>query len=145
MNLKYLGIFLISSIKGMLSSIFLKISKTSFYLSFFLDLEELKGRGEIVLKLEFNELVLTFGVLVIFPICGERKCFLFILNSVFISSSSSILICFNLYSSSSFPFRIVIILTFSFGFNAWEGNFLFICASNFPTLQATCPICFSKL
>jgi hypothetical protein len=28
----------------------------------------------------------------------------------------------------------MIALTFSFGFNAWEGNFPFICASNSPTL-----------
>jgi len=144
-NLTYLGIFLISSIKGMLSFIFLKTSKSSFSLSSSLDLEELKGRGGIVLKLEFNELVLTFRVLVIFSIYGGRGCFFFILNSVFISSFSSISICFDLYSSSSFPLRTMIILTFSFGFNAWEGNFLFIYASNFRTLQATCPICYSKL
>jgi hypothetical protein len=69
----------------MLTFTFLKTSKISFSLSFFLDLEEIKGKGGIVLKLEFNELVLTFGVLVIFSICGGRGCFLFIHNLVSIS------------------------------------------------------------
>jgi hypothetical protein len=84
-------------------------------------------------------------VLVGFTICEGRGCFFFILNSVSISSSSSISICFDLCSWSSFPLHSVITLTFSFGFNAWEGNFPFIWASNFHTLEATCPICFSKL
>jgi hypothetical protein len=39
----------------------------------------------------------------------------------------------------------MIALTFSYGFNAWEGNFPFIYAFNFPTLEAICHICFSKL
>jgi len=43
----YLEIFFIVSIKGMLNFTFLKTSKISFSLSFFLDLEELKGKGEI--------------------------------------------------------------------------------------------------
>jgi hypothetical protein len=71
--------------------------------------------------------------------------FLFMLSLVSISSSSSISICFDLYSSTSFPLRSMIALTFSFGFNAWEGNFPLIYASNFPTLEATYPICLSKL
>jgi len=49
----YLGICLIASSKGMLSSTFLKTSKISFSLSYFFDLEELTGKGGIVLKLEF--------------------------------------------------------------------------------------------
>jgi hypothetical protein len=69
----------------MLSFIFLKTSKIFFSLSSFLDLEGLKGKGGNVLKLEFNELVLTFGVLVVFSICGGRGYFFFILNSVSIS------------------------------------------------------------
>jgi len=48
-NLVYLGICLTTSIKGMLSSTFLKTSKISFSLSSFLDLEELIGKGGIVL------------------------------------------------------------------------------------------------
>jgi len=72
MNLAYLEICLITSIKGMLSFTFLKTSKISFSLSSFLDLEELKGKGEIVLKLEFNELVLTFRVLIGFSIYEGR-------------------------------------------------------------------------
>jgi len=39
----------------MLSFTFFKTSKISFSLSSFLDLEELVGKGGIVLKLEFNE------------------------------------------------------------------------------------------
>jgi len=71
--------------------------------------------------------------------------FFFMLSSVSISSSPFISICFGLCSLSSFPLRSVIVLTFYFGFNAWEGNFMLICTSNFPILKATCPICFSKL
>jgi len=48
-----LGNLLDSIKKGMLSSTFLKTSKISFYLSSFFDLEELTGKGGIVLKLEF--------------------------------------------------------------------------------------------
>jgi hypothetical protein len=117
----------------------LKTSKISVSLSSFLDLEELKGKGEIVLKLELNELVLTFRVLVVFSIYGGRRCFFFILNSVSISSSSSISIYFDLCSSSSFPLRNVITLTFSFGFNVWEGNFPFICAPISPHLKLLAP------
>jgi hypothetical protein len=39
----------------------------------------------------------------------------------------------------------VITLAFCFGFNAWEGNFSLIYASNFSTREAICPIYFSKL
>jgi hypothetical protein len=39
----------------MLSSTFLKTSKISFSLSSFFDLEELTGKGGIILKLEFIE------------------------------------------------------------------------------------------
>jgi hypothetical protein len=123
----------------MLSSTFLKTSKISFYLSSFFDLEEFNRKGGTFLKLEFIELELTFGVLVVILICGGMGCFFSI------SSSSFISICFDLCSSSSFPLYSVITLTFSFGFNAWDDNFPFICASNFLTLEVTCPICFSKL
>ena len=50
-----LGNLLDSVNQRMLSSTFLKTSKTSFSLSSFLDLEELTGKGKIVLKLEFTE------------------------------------------------------------------------------------------
>ena len=118
----------------MLSSTFLKTSKISFSLSSFLDLEVAHKRGGFFLKLKFIELGLTFGVLVVVSVCGGG-CFFFMLSLVSIS------ICFDLCSSSSFSLHSVITLTFSFGFNAWKGNFPFICASNFPTLEATCPIC----
>jgi hypothetical protein len=49
----------------MLSFTFLKTSKISFSLSFFFDLEELIGKGGMFLKLEFIELGLTFGVMVV--------------------------------------------------------------------------------
>jgi len=50
-----LEICLIASSKGMLSSTFLKTFKISFSLSSFFHLEELTGKGGIVLKLEFIE------------------------------------------------------------------------------------------
>jgi hypothetical protein len=59
----------------MLSSTFLKISKISFSLSSFLDLEELTEKGGIILKLEFIEIGLTFGVLVVVSVCGGGGCF----------------------------------------------------------------------
>jgi len=129
----------------MLSFTFLKTFKISFSFSSFLDLEELKGKGWIFLKLEFIELGHTFGVLVVVLVREGVDYFFFMLSSVSISSSSFISICFDLCSSSSFLLHDVIALTFSFGFNVWEGNFLLICASNFPTLEATCLVCFSKL
>jgi hypothetical protein len=46
----------------MLSFTFLKTFKIFFSLSSFLDLEELKGKGWIFLKLEFIELGHTLGV-----------------------------------------------------------------------------------
>ena len=113
-NLAYLGICLIASSKGMLSFTFLKASKISFSLSSFFNLEELTGKGRIVLKLEFIELGVTFGVVVVVSICGGGGCFFFLLNSVSIYSSSSISICFDLCFSSSFPLRSMIALTFSF-------------------------------
>jgi len=83
--------------------------------------------------------------MVVVLVRGGVDYFFFMLSSVSISSSSFISICFDLRSSSSFLLHDMIALTFSFGFNAWDGNFLLICASNFPTLEATCPVCFSKL
>jgi len=80
----------------MLSFTFLKTSKISFSLSSFLDLEELKGKGGIFLKLKFIELGLTFGVLVVVLICGGVDYFFFITSLFSISSSSSIWICFDL-------------------------------------------------
>jgi len=59
----------------MLSSTFLKMSKIFFSLSSFLDLEELTGKGGIILKLEFIEIRLTFGVLVIVSVYGGGGCF----------------------------------------------------------------------
>jgi len=87
----------------MLSFTFLKTSKISFSLSSFFDLEELTRKGGMFLKLEFIELGLTFGVTVIVSIWEGGGCFFFVLNLVYISSSSSISICFDLCSSSSFP------------------------------------------
>jgi hypothetical protein len=51
----------------------------------------------------------------------------------------------DLCSSSFFPLRSVIALTFFFGFNAWKEKFLLTCASNFPILEVNYPIFFSKL
>ena len=110
-----------------------------------LDLEELTWNGRIVLKLEFNKRGFTFWVLVVVSIYGGEGCFFFVFNLVSISSSFSISIYFDICIPSSFPFCSVIILTFCFRLNTWEDNFSFICASNFPTLEATCLICFSKL
>jgi len=129
----------------LLSFTFLKTYKISFSLSSFLDLEVFEGKWEIFLKMEFIQLGLTFEVLVVVSVYTGVGYFLFIFISVSISSSSFISICLDLYSSSSFSLRNVIALTFSFGFNAWEGNFSLTCASNFLTLEVTCSICFSKL
>jgi len=62
-------------------------------------------------------------VLVVVSVCGGGGCFFFVRNSVSISSSSSISICFDLCLLSSFPLYGMIALTFAFGFNAWREIF----------------------
>jgi len=124
---------------------FLENLENPFFFVIFLEPRSFKGKGGIFLKLKFIKFGLTFGVMVVVSVCERKCCFFFMLSSISISYSFSISICFDLCSSYSFPLCSVIALTFYFGFNAWEDNFSLICASNFPTLKATCPICFSKL
>jgi len=84
-NLTYLRICLIALIKEMLSFTFLKTSKISLSLSSFFDLEELTRKGGMFLKLEFIELGLTFGVMVVVSVWEGGGCFFFVLNWVSIS------------------------------------------------------------
>ena len=138
-NLAYLEIYLITSSKGMLSSTFLKTSKISFSLSSFFDLEELTGTGGIHWMRSY---LLSVG-----------RCFSLWRRRVFLFCTQfSFYLFFFLYLNLFWPLPFKFFPTLRhdrtnirFWIQCLEGNFPFICASNFLTLEAICPICFSKL
>ena len=134
-NFAYIGTCLIMSSKGMYTWTLWKVSRISFSLSSFLDLENWLGNDKAgitgctsVLSIFLGGSPTSIGEVASSTISGRS---LFLLSSIL--SSATLLWT----SSNCLPHLSVIALTFSFGFiTIWEGSFPDPSASNLPIVLA---------